>query len=89
MQHDILFIRLGTGLPQWLKVCLLLQETRVQSLVQEDSICHRQLSPCATNTEACCALEPVLRNQRSPHTTIRQWPLLALTRESPCTAPKT
>lgn len=53
MQHDILFIRLGTGLPQWLKVCLLLQETRVQSLVQEDSICHRQLSPCATNTEAC------------------------------------
>ena len=37
---------------QWLRICLPMQGTRVQSLVQEDLTRHRDLSPCATPTEA-------------------------------------
>jgi len=37
---------------QWLRTRLPMQGTRVQSLVQDDSTCVEQLSPCATITEA-------------------------------------
>ena len=49
----------GTSLVQWLRIHLPVQGTQVQSLVQEDSTCHRatklvspqQLSPHITATE--------------------------------------
>ena len=36
---------------QWLRIYLSMQGTRVQSLVQEDSTCHGELSLCTTTTE--------------------------------------
>ena len=46
----------GSGRPslvvQWLRICLPMQGTRVQSLVWEDCTCHGELSPCAAATEA-------------------------------------
>ena len=48
---------------QWLRICLLVQGTRVQSLVWGRSHTSQgQLSLCAPTTE------PVLRNKRSHHT---------------------
>ena len=37
---------------QWLRICLAVQGTPVQSLVQEDPNALGQRSPCATTTEA-------------------------------------
>ena len=51
---------------QWLRTCLLMQRKWVRSLVREDTTCLRQLSPCATTTEAC-DLEPVFLNKKSHH----------------------
>ena len=31
------------------KICLLVQETRVQSLIQEDPTCHRATKPVSHN----------------------------------------
>ena len=39
---------------------------RIESLVWEDSACHRHLSPCATTTDVS-TLEPLLSNKRSHH----------------------
>ena len=52
-----------------------------------------QLGPCATITEPA-RLEPVLCNKRGrdserPAHRDEEWPLLATTRESPCTEMKT
>ena len=64
---------LGASLvAQWLKkIHLPMQETWVQSLVQEDLACLRQLSPCTMT------IEPVLRNKRSH----RDYSVLASTRK--------
>ena len=45
---------------QWLRICLLVQETGVQSLVWEGP---RDLSPRATTTEAC-TLSPSLQQEK-------------------------
>ena len=50
---------------QWLRILLPVQGTWVQSLVQEDSICMKQLSLCARTTEP--ALQSVLLQLLSPH----------------------
>ena len=43
-------INLGTSLVvQWLRICLLMQEIWVQSLVQEDSTCLRATKPMHLN----------------------------------------
>ena len=34
---------------QWLRICLLMQETRVRALVWEDSICHGAAGPVSHN----------------------------------------
>ena len=34
---------------QWLRVCLPVQGTQVQSLVREDSTCHRATKPVSHN----------------------------------------
>ena len=50
---------------QWVRIYLAMQGTPVQSLVQEDSTCHRTAKPVHRN---CCrpsALKPVLHNKRS------------------------
>ena len=36
---------------QWLRICLTMQRTWDQSLVQEDPLAKGQLNPCATTTE--------------------------------------
>ena len=49
---------------QWLKIHLPMQETWVQSLVQEDSTCHTAAKPTHHSYRAC-ALELVFYNKRS------------------------
>ena len=34
---------------QWLRICLLVQETRVRALVWEDPTCHRAMRPMGHN----------------------------------------
>ena len=36
---------------QWLRIHLPMKGTQVQSLVQEDTTCYRELSRCTTSTE--------------------------------------
>ena len=37
-----------------IRICLPMQGTRVQSLVQEDVTCYRETKPLCTNTEPMC-----------------------------------
>ena len=72
---------------QWLRICLLMQGTRVRALVWEDPTCSEQLGQWATITEPA-HLEPVLHNKRGrdserPAHRDEEWPPLASTRESP------
>ena len=82
---------------QWLRICLPMQETHVQSLAQEDPTCHEAAQPVCCNYWACTlellrlacwsprALEPVLCNERShrneAHALPGEWLPLAVTRE--------
>ena len=52
---------------QWLRICLPMQGTQVQSLVREDSTCHRAIKPMYHNYLSLRAFEPVLHNKRSNH----------------------
>ena len=47
---------------QWLRICLAVQGTKVQSLVWEDPTCHRATKPMHLKLEH---LEPVLHSRRS------------------------
>ena len=49
---------------QWLRICLSVQETWVQSLVWEDPTCRGVIKPICTTTELVL-LEPILCNKRS------------------------
>ena len=52
----------GTSLvAQWLRICLPIQGTQVQSLVREDPTCHGATKPVCRNYWAC-ALEPASHN---------------------------
>ena len=51
---------------QWLRICLPMQETQVQALVQEDPTCCRATKPVSHNYSAC-TLEPTSHNYWSPH----------------------
>ena len=78
---------------QWLRICLLMQGTRVRALVWEDPTCRGATRPWATTTEPA-RLEPVLHNKRGrdserPAHRDEEWPPLATTRESPRTETKT
>ena len=65
--------QIGTSLvAQWLRICLPMQGTRVQSLVREDPTCHRATKPVHHNYWAC-ALEPASHNY---------WSLRATTTEA-------
>ena len=76
---------------QWIRICLPVPGTRVQSLVWEDSTClgatkpmsHNFWSPCTLEPMHCnywssYALEPVLHHQKKPP----QWEARALQLES-------
>ena len=85
---------------QWIRTCLLIQGTRVQSLVQEDSTCLGATKPMNYNYWACKlqllrprCLESVLHkrshcNEKSVHH-VKEQPPLATTRGSLSTATKT
>ena len=82
--------KLGISLVvQWLRICLPMQGTWVQSLVQElRSTCHRATKPQLLNLSI---LEPTIHSKRSrcnekPTLRNKEEPLLATTRESPHTA---
>ena len=68
---------------QWLRTCRPVQGTRVQSLVWEDSTCHKATKPThhrACLTQSLCSATGEATAMRSP---------CAITRESPRTAVKT
>ena len=74
---------------QWLRICLLMQGTRVRALVWEDPTCHGAAGPVSHIAEPA-RLEPVLRNKRGrdserPMHRDEEWPPLAATGESPRT----
>ena len=66
---------------QWLRICLQMQGTWVQSLVWENSTYSKATKPMSHNYWAP-ALEPVL-HKRSLCNTTRECPLLSTPRESP------
>ena len=55
-----------------------MQETPVQSLVQEDPMCHGAAKPTLPDYGSPCTLEPVLNKKRSH---CSEKPLLATTGE--------
>ena len=56
-------ITLGTSLvAQWLRICLPMQGTRVQSLVREDPTCHSGATEPVHHNYWACALEPASHN---------------------------
>ena len=50
---------------QWLRICLPIQGTWVQSPVLKDPTCHRAIKPESHNCRSPSALEPVPHNRRS------------------------
>ena len=55
---------------QWLRVCLPVQETRVQALVQEDPTCRGATKACVPQLLSLCsrAREPQLLSPRATTT---------------------
>ena len=49
---------------QWLRICLPMQRTEVQSLVCEDPTCHRTTKPYVPQLPSLHTLEPELCNKR-------------------------
>ena len=49
---------------QWLRIYLPIQGTQVRFLVQEDPICHEQLSLRTTTTEACTPRVHTLQQEK-------------------------
>ena len=74
---------------QWLRICLPVQVTWVQPLVQEEPTCHhRATKPVSCSYWRPCTLEPVLHNKKSLQmrslcTETREELPLTTTRESP------
>ena len=66
---------------QWLRICLAMQGTLVQSLVQEDSICRGATSPGTAITEPVlyspCFSTRETTAVRSPCTKLESCPCLA------------
>ena len=70
---------IGTSLvAQWIRMCLPMQGTWVQSLVQEDSTCCRATKPVCCNywnpwAQSLCSTREAMA-MRSPHTTTKSSP---------------
>ena len=88
---------------QWLRIHLPIQGTQIQSLVQEDSTCHRATKPVYHNysheltchsylsprAQSLCSTTREATVIRSPSTRTREEPLFTATRKSLHTATKT
>ena len=60
-------LRLQTSLEvQWLRIHLPMQRKQVQSLVRDNSTCHKAIKPMHHSYLSPCSLEPTLDNKRSP-----------------------
>ena len=68
---------------QWLRICLRIQGTQVQSLVQEDPTCHWAAKPDHYNSWSWGTPEPTLHNKRRHRN--EEKPPFAATRENPST----
>ena len=69
---------------QWLRICLPMQGTQVQSLVWEDPIATEQLSPCALLLSLHSgARVPQLLSPRAATTEVRVPRACALQQEKP------
>ena len=77
---------------QWLRICLLMQGTRLRALVWEGPTCRGATRPVSHNYGACasgaCAPKRGRDSERPVHRD-EEWPPLATTRESPRTETKT
>ena len=73
---------------QWLRVCLLMQGTRVQALAWEDPTCRGVAGPVSHNCWACAFGACAPQRERPAHRD-EEWPPLATTGESPRTETKT
>ena len=67
---------------QWLRICLRLQGTQVQPLVQEDPTCHWAAKPDHYNSWSWGTPEASLHKRRHHN---EEKPLFAATRENPST----
>ena len=89
--HSLRMTYRASLVAQWLRICLLMQGTRVRALVWKDPTCRRATGPVSHNYWATITeparLEPVLRNKRG-HDSERPAPLATI-RESPRTETKT
>ena len=65
---------------QWIRICLPVQGTQVQSLVWEDSTCHRATKPKSYNYRSPCTCSP---RATTGKTTAMRRPCTA-TKSSPC-----
>ena len=65
---------------QWIRICLPVQGTQVQSLVWEDSTCHRATKPKSYNHRSPCACSPCATTREA--TAVRR--LCTATKRSPC-----
>ena len=66
---DIIRLRGRASLvAQWLRICLLMQETRVWALVWEDPTCRRATRPVSHNYQACASGACAPQQERP-----RQW----------------
>ena len=78
---------------QWIRICLPIQGAWFQSLIQEESTCHRATKPCATTTEAhmpkACAPQQEKPLQKEACALQLRQPMLTATRESPHKATRT
>ena len=73
---------------QWLRVCLLMQGTRVRALAWEDPTCRGAAGPVSHNCWACASGACAPQRERPAHRD-EEWPPLATTGESPRAETKT
>ena len=73
---------------QWLRICLLMQGTRVRALAWEDPTCRGAAGPVSHSCWACASGACAPQRERPAHRD-EEWPPLAATGESPCTETKT
>ena len=73
---------------QWLRICLLMQGTRVWALVWEDPTCRGATRPMSHNYWACASGACAPQQERTEHRD-EERPPLAATGESPRTETKT
>ena len=73
------YIKRASLVVQWIRTCLPMQQTRVQSLAREDATCRRAAKPCAATAESelwslhTAATEPAPTARARQREKPRQW----------------